>query len=50
MGPSEGHVNLESLTQLLVKGHRDSRDKMASACPRGLVRFFVAQEFIFNLA
>lgn len=39
MGLSEGHVNLEFLTQLLVKGHRASRDKMVSACPSGLVHF-----------
>ena len=33
MGLSEGHANLESLTQPLVKGHRASRDKTALACP-----------------
>lgn len=39
MGPWKGHVNLKSLTQLLVKGHHASRSKMASACPSGLVYF-----------
>jgi len=39
MGLSEGHVIPESLTQLLGKGHRVSRDRRASACPRGLVHF-----------
>lgn len=39
MGLWEGHANLESLTQLLVKGHHASRAKMASACPSGLVHF-----------
>lgn len=40
MGLSEGHINLESLTQLLLgKGHRASRDRMASARPSGLVHF-----------
>lgn len=40
MGPSAGDINLESLTQPLAKGHCASRDKMASACPSGLVHFF----------
>ena len=39
MDLSVGHVNLESLTQLLVKGHRASRVKKASACPSSLVPF-----------
>lgn len=39
MGPSEGRINQESLTQLLAKGHHASKVKMASARLRGLVHF-----------
>lgn len=48
MGLSEGHVNPESLTQLLGKGHSVSRDRRTSACPGGLVHFVTAHELISN--